>query len=359
MTKIKNIVKYGIPIIVLLLILFIYFFVSNNGDAEFGAIGNADSMIILLIAFIFLYLIAGIIVWAIKKANFIFLSALYSALVILAFILTVSGIKEFKKQLASEQYRKKELTKQQKNKSLTDSLNIVIKNNPENYIAIEKRALLYFNKDVVRKPATEEFKKHIDDLLLVISQNAASFESYEEVSKYYVFMKEHGKATKLWQDLKINISKNKTEFDENDIKKIEENINLVKEAKKQYLLQLKADKKWLIKQKKIKQELIDTLTEKFKKEGYNTEDLAQRGLAYKFLEMYEKALADFNHAIKLDKENRTAWVQRAAVLNDLKRYTEAIAAYKDLINKYPDTEELHKMKIAEIEIKQKAPNIKP
>lgn len=344
-----NIVKYGIPVIVLLSILYIHFFVPNNGDAEFGVIGSANSMMILLIAFIFIYLIAGIIVWAISKANFIFLSALYSALVILAYIFMVNGIVQFKKRLASEQYRKKELAKQQKNKLLTDSLNMVIKNNPEDYKAIENRALLYINKDVVRRPGTEEFKKHIDDLLLVISQNAASFESYEEVSKYYVFLKEHDKAIKLWQDLKANISETKTEFDDEDIKKIELRLKSVKEAKKQYLLKLEADKKWLIKQQKINQKLIDTLTEKFKKEGYNSDKLVQRGLAYKFLEMDEKALDDFNHAIQLDKENRTAWVQRANVLYNLKRYTEAIAAYKDLIKKYPDARELLQTKIIEME----------
>ena len=55
-TKIKNIVKYVIPTTIFFIVLFIFLFVPNNGDPEFGEIGKADSMIIILIAIILLYL---------------------------------------------------------------------------------------------------------------------------------------------------------------------------------------------------------------------------------------------------------------------------------------------------------------
>ena len=91
------------------------------------------------------------------------------------------------------------MAKQQKDEALIDSLSKIIQKTPNNYKAIEKRALLFFNKSFVRYPKTDEYKKYIDDLLLVILQDSACFESYKEVAQYYVFINEHDKAIKLWQ----------------------------------------------------------------------------------------------------------------------------------------------------------------
>lgn len=87
MTKIKNLVKFGVPVIVLLLMLDAVFFMENKGDPEFGAFGKADTFIILLILINTFYLIVGIIVLAIKKTNFLFLSALFSAIAITIILL--------------------------------------------------------------------------------------------------------------------------------------------------------------------------------------------------------------------------------------------------------------------------------
>lgn len=91
-TKIKNWVKFGVPAIFLLLMLYAVFFMENKGDPEFGAFGKADTFIFLLIMIVVLYLIAGIIVWAIKKTNFLFLSALFSAIVITIILLILIAI---------------------------------------------------------------------------------------------------------------------------------------------------------------------------------------------------------------------------------------------------------------------------
>ena len=86
--KIEKIVKYGVPIVVMLTIIFAFLTMSNAGsDPEFGAIGALDSFIFLIAFFLILYFIAGIIVWAITKKNFVFLSALFSIIITVVMVL--------------------------------------------------------------------------------------------------------------------------------------------------------------------------------------------------------------------------------------------------------------------------------
>ena len=243
-TKIIFFVKYGIPVIVLLLMLYVTFFVSNKGDAEFGSIGNADSTIILIVFIILLYLIAGIIVWAVAKTNFIFLSAFYSALVVFIMILATLGVKNIKRQKEAEKERNAELIKEQKDKFILDSLSKIIQKNPQDYKNIEKRALYYLNKDVVTDP--EEYKKYINDLLLVIEQNSASYESYEKVSDYYVHQKKFDKAIEILKEFKAKSLKGEINISDNDIKQLELQMDYVKQKKQQYLTVVENRKKWLI-----------------------------------------------------------------------------------------------------------------
>ncbi len=252
-TKIKNYIKYGVPIIVLLLMLITLFFVPNNGDAEFAAIGNADSMLILLIFIILLYFISGIIVWAIKKTNLIFLSALYSALIIIITILTMIGVQDVKQQLLSEKERKEQAAKQQKEQFVMDSLSNIIQKNPKDYENIEKRALLYFNRGILYKIASEEYKQYVNDLLLAISHNSTNFESYYRVSEYYVYQKKYDKAIEFLEETKSEALSGKINFNEKDIEQLELSLKSVKQEKEKYLIELKNHKKWLIKEKEKKQ----------------------------------------------------------------------------------------------------------
>ncbi len=85
---IENTVKYGIPLIVVL--IFIYALILDNnhpGDPEFGAWGAGIGIILILFVFILLYLIAGIIVWKFTGKNFIFLSGIFSLAAILMVVL--------------------------------------------------------------------------------------------------------------------------------------------------------------------------------------------------------------------------------------------------------------------------------
>lgn len=83
----KNIVKIAAPVFTLLVILYVLIFAKDNGDPEFGAIGENTIILLILFASILLYFIAGIIIWIATKKNYIFLSAFFSLLVILTFIL--------------------------------------------------------------------------------------------------------------------------------------------------------------------------------------------------------------------------------------------------------------------------------
>lgn len=93
-SKIENIVKFGLPLIVMLSIIYSIFIMGNaGGDPEFGAIGASDSFLLLLSFLLILYFIAGIIVWIVAKKNLIFLSALFSILIAIATIFISMSIK--------------------------------------------------------------------------------------------------------------------------------------------------------------------------------------------------------------------------------------------------------------------------
>lgn len=348
--NIQNIVKFGAPLLTLLALLYAIFFVSNAGsDPEFGAIGASDSLLLLIMATIVLYIIAGIIVWIVTKKNFIFLSALFSALVIVAVFLIINGVNEYKKKKHSNEYRKKREVKLQKQTFKLDSLTQIINKNPKNYKAIEERALYYYI-EVDRFDIHKDYEK---DIKLLSARGSSNIKIYIQLSKIYTRNNDYDKAINMWKELKNKAVSKKIKFSEDDIKNINSYLKSVEEEKKQYLIKKENDKKWEEKQIKLKQDKIKELTEKFKNKGYNSKDLGDRGYAYVYLEMYEKALEDFNHALKLNSNNRLALVQRAHVLNKLGKYTQAIVAYKDLINRYPDNKKWFQKSIDKINKKIK------
>lgn len=64
----------------------------------------------------------------------------------------------------------------------------------------------------------------------------------------------------------------------------------------------------------------------------NSEAFFQRGVAYESLELPEKALADYDACLKLDKFRTDALNNKAVQLAKLKRIDEAVAAFTELVD---------------------------
>jgi Tfp pilus assembly protein PilF len=67
----------------------------------------------------------------------------------------------------------------------------------------------------------------------------------------------------------------------------------------------------------------------------------QRGLIYRQMGNPQQALADYNRALQIEKDNTQAYTNRGNALLDLRRYEEAIADYKKVLKEEPNNTKTH------------------
>ncbi len=347
---IGKIIKFGVPFLVLLMMLYIQFFASS-GDAEFGSIGHDGGLAILLLGFIILYFILGIIILAIKKKNLFFLSAIFSIAVMFIYYIVIVTIGLFNNSQRSKEldnYRENQLKTYQ---PIYDSLTIIVEKSDSNYIEIEKRALIYINNIYFNTQSKDKDKKwdnHIKDLEFAVKNKTQNTEVYSTLQTHYFSKYEYEKDIKMLETALKTVN-----LTEKEKRKFEGDLYNAKMSKKEQIRRAKAEKEWQEQQIKDSKLLVKKLTEKFNKNGYNIEDLIKRGLAYRSLNEPQKALADFNKALELNPDNNEVLSHKANVLEDLKRYSEVIPIYIKLKAKYPERKDYYQKRINKVKNKNK------
>ena len=190
----------------------------------------------------------------------------------------------------------------------------------------------------------KERDNYVADLELAALHKTSNINVYQKLANRYLFVNEHDKAIKLCETTLKNDSLKLLHFTDEEKKMILDELENQKKEKIQYI-------KGIEQQKLQRENQIKTLTAKFKKEGLNSKDLAERGYAYHFLNKENAALTDFNKAIELDSNNRMALTQRANVLVNLGKYNKAVVEYEALIKKYPNSNSIYIEKLAEVKDK--------
>jgi len=304
---IKKIIKFGVPFLVLLMMLYIQFFASS-GDAEFGSIGHDGGLAILLLGFIILYFILGIIILAIKKKNLFFLSAIFSIAVMFIYYIVIVTIGLF-----NNSQRSKELYNYRENQ---------LKN--------------------------KKWDNHIKDLEFAVKNKTKNTKVYSTLQTHYFSKYEYEKDIEMLETALKTVN-----LTEKEKRKFEGDLYNAKMSLKEQIRRAKAEKEWQEQQIKDSKLLVEELTEKFNKNGYNDKDLIKRGLAYRSLNDPPKALADFNKALELNPNNNEVLSHKANVLEDLKRYSEVIPIYIKLKAKYPERKDYYQKRINKVKNKNK------
>ena len=352
--KIENIVKFGVPILVFLILLFIQFF-DNNGGAEFKGLGTA----IILASFIILYLIAGIIVRSVSKNNFIILSAVFSLAVIFVYFFIFISTSQLRIEQA-EKNRQEERKQQAEYDKLRllkyqqeyDSLTIIIKNSDNNLKEVEKRALLYL--DVIykydsSKDLDEKRKKHIEELEFAVKNKTQNTDVYYVL--YNCYYTDLERIEVLEAALKTD---SLSEYYKSFFNK---KLSTARFMQKEEIRRIKLHHEWSKDKLEADKLLIKNINTKFKNEGYNDVDLVKRGVAYCELNKDKEALADYNKALELNPENTTAFIQKACVLSYLEQYSEALVLFEKCKKIYPYNNLFFQICIDEIKEKQEKMNI--
>ena len=84
-----KIIKFGVPFIVLGILIYAEIILDDYGDAEFGAIGHSGGILLMLSVALLVYFVAGFIFWLVTKRNFILQSFGLSILIIILFFLII------------------------------------------------------------------------------------------------------------------------------------------------------------------------------------------------------------------------------------------------------------------------------
>lgn len=84
-------------------------------------------------------------------------------------------------------------------------------------------------------------------------------------------------------------------------------------------------------------EAIRYYDEALLKQGDMADAFCNRGIAYLHIGETEKAMADFNKAIELDKKLDEAYFNRAGALVDRKEFTQAAADLEQIRKNYQDS----------------------
>lgn len=82
--------------------------------------------------------------------------------------------------------------------------------------------------------------------------------------------------------------------------------------------------------------VLDIIDTKVPEESRDAKLLNLRGIAYAKLKDYEKAFNDFNHAISLNPEDASFWINIGNVYEELRNYEKAIECFTHAIDLEPD-----------------------
>jgi tetratricopeptide (TPR) repeat protein len=304
-TKFQNIVKYGIPAVVMFAVIYAVFFVGGRGDPEFGAIGPGEGILLLLTVILFLYFITGIIVWASKNSNYLFLSALYS-IIIGAIIIIISIIVDA--HMAEKRSKAQNIIYQKRNEYYTnkiDSLSSLIRQDPNNGNLIAQRALVKkeWHGNAVSKELIKEFE-------LAAEKKSSDIEVYRTIKSHHYRHK--SLIIKYYKNALINDSLGQISFSDAEKKEISETL-------KTYVV--------------AEQEIIKECNDKIQKNNKDVELLSQRAGAYYKLGLFDKALADIDLALKIKPDNEKALSIKADIFSETGKEEQAIALYEKLIQK--------------------------
>ena len=320
--KIEKTVKFGVPILVVLMMLFIQFFASG-GDAEFGSIGNDGGLALLLVAFIILYFIAGIIVWAVSKNNFIFLSAIFSIGIIIFYIMIFVVIAQYQTVQKDINYAEYKKNAPIRNQRKYDSLTVIIEKSDNDYEAREERALLFYYKMADAYTPEEEIEKHINDLEYSVKNNTSNYYVYRVLAGYYNSNNEFEKSIEMCENALLTL-----EFSSNNRIMLEQEIVFARDKRKEQNYDDETNRKWKEKEIELKKRWIKYYTKELAKDSLNLTYLAKRGVAYGFIGKEKEALADFDKVLKIKPEYMAVLISKAEMYYSLGKYTEAITAYE-------------------------------
>ncbi len=219
--KIELLVKFGIPVIILLITALIFFSDKSTGNGEFGSIRTSELTFIILALLLPIYFIAGIIVWIKTKQNSIFLSAIFSIIIFFTINFISKKINKhndeiFAKNTSIEYQQELEVFRNK-----IDSLDKEIRINPKNYKAIEECVLIYTNNLKRKKHSSkEDNEKYTKYLEILIQQKTKNAKLYHYLSKYYQIEKEYNKAIDVYKTALKYDSLKQIQLSEEEIKNI-------------------------------------------------------------------------------------------------------------------------------------------
>ena len=324
--KIKKAILWGVPLIVLITLIYAFFFAAHNGDAEFGAISDSDLTVILLLLVLILYFIFSTIILIAKKQPVFIKSFGISVVVLIVFAWVYYGyidkiIKEQEQKEYAEYQRQYDAEIQKKNKQ-KDSLALLLEKEPDNYKYAEEYALLalesYVFDDFLRE-------KYMNDLKTAIEHKTANFQTYKVLSEYQD-KKEALKTlnTALSYDSAgiINLSYDDEKYLRNKIY--------------DYTTKIEYDKNRKIEYKKQNEEKLAEINKKIEQGDSTAKIFAERVDIYRELEQYDNALADIEKVLELEPDNADALNLKVDILIQLEKYNEALSLLKQVQEKNPD-----------------------
>ena len=324
--KIKKGILWGIPLIVLITLIYAFFFAAHNGDAEFGAIGESDSVLILLLLSLILYFIFSIIIFFAKKQSVFIKSFGLSVVVIIVFASVYFGyidkIIEEKRQEENAEYQRQYDAEIQKKNEQKDSLALLIEKEPDNYKYAEEYALLalepYIYDDFLRE-------KYMNDLKTAVEHKTGNFQTYKTLS-------EHQDDEEALKTLNTALS-----YDSTGI------INLNPDEKKylynkiyDYSLKIELDKNREIEHKKQNEEKLAELNQKIEQGDSTAKVFEKRANTYIELEQYDNAFADIKKVLEFNPDNANALNLKVNILIQLEKYNEALSLLKQLLEEAPN-----------------------
>jgi len=203
---------------------------------------------------------------------------------------------------------------------------------------------IYFNTQ--SKDKDKKWDKHIKDLEFAVKNKTQNTMVYSTLQTHYFSKYEYEKDIEMLKTTLKTVN-----LTDKEKRKFEGDLYNAKMNLKEQIRRAKAEKEWQEQQIQDSKLLVEELNEKFNKNGYNDEDLIKRGLAYRSLNEPQKALADFNKTLELNPKNDEVLSHKANVLEDLKRYPEAIPIYIKLKAKYPERKDYYEKRINQIKEK--------
>jgi len=195
----KNIIKFGLPIIIAVLYIFTDIFINGANDATIK-FGKILTILPFWTIGLVVFLIAGFIVRKKTKDSYMLHSFIMSLGMMFIVFLSFLFVSNYKNKKEQEYYSPKQTQiRFDKNIKSIDSLSIIIQNKPNNYKAVNKRGILYYK--------TKQFVLAVSDLEKAIKNNSANNETFENIARIYSRNKEFEKSDSICDiALKTNLT---------------------------------------------------------------------------------------------------------------------------------------------------------